>query len=167
MKSEWKDTFQRWAKPPGETERLKCERAVKAIRDAIADAEVFESRNVSVFPQGSYRNRTNVRADSDVDICIFCSDTFYYDLPKGFMPRQFGISGPASYTYAQFKDDVGTALTEFFGLMLLPLARRRSTFTRILTELMPTQLHALRADFIGQMENSSLELHSCPTVAGE
>jgi len=111
---DWEDTFSTWAKPPGKTEQDRCENAEKAIKNAIAASEKMKNRNVKVFTQGSYRNNTNVRKDSDVDICILCYDTFFYDLPEEYSRENFDII-PATYNYPEFKNDVGEALNSYFG----------------------------------------------------
>lgn len=112
---DWEASFESWGKPPGETERDKCENAERAIRKAIAASNVLSTRSVDVFAQGSYRNRTNVRKDSDVDICILCRDVFFFDLPDGITREQFGFTSPGNYSYEQFKNDVGSALVSYFG----------------------------------------------------
>ena len=61
--------FSAWSKPPGKTEQERCDRAVRAIKDSVAADATLAAKNVRTFPQGSYRNRTNVRQDSDVDVC--------------------------------------------------------------------------------------------------
>ncbi len=109
------DTFQSWGKPPSTSEREKCDNAVRAVRKAIEGSRALEGRNITVFAQGSYRNRTNVGAASDVDVCVLCSDSIFFDLPSGKTPANFGISTPAAYSYSQFKNDVGSALTSYFG----------------------------------------------------
>src|SRR2546428_296197 len=111
----WEDKLQSWGKPPGETEQAKCDNAERAVRKAIEASAALKGRNITVFPQGSYRNRTNVRADSDVDVCVLCSDSMFFDLPDGKTPADFGISVPAAYPYGQFKNDVDTALKSYFG----------------------------------------------------
>lgn len=40
---------------------------------------------------------------------------FFFDLPEGYTREQFGLNTPASYHYAQFKDDVEEALVSYFG----------------------------------------------------
>lgn len=110
----WEDTFRRWGKAPGTTEQTKCENAETAIRKAIAADFTLSNKSVTVFAQGSYRNRTNVRQDSDVDICVFCTDTFFYDLPEGMTRTEAGIV-VASYHYPEYKNDVEHALVDFFG----------------------------------------------------
>ncbi len=69
--SDWEDVFRGWAKPPGASEREHYENAETAVRNAIAKSEKLDHRNIKLFIQGSYRNNTNVRKDSDVDVKIF------------------------------------------------------------------------------------------------
>ena len=114
-KRDWEGTFGKWSKPPGKTEQERCERAKKAIEDAIESDATLEARSVQTFVQGSYRNRTNVRQDSDVDVCVLCDDVFFYDLPEGVTPQQVGIISPATYKFEKYKDDVERALTNKFG----------------------------------------------------
>jgi hypothetical protein len=109
------DSLQFWATAPSDTEIAKCDNAVAAVRKAIDAHPPLANRNVRVFAQGSYCNRTNVREDSDVDVCVLCSDTFFYELPAGTLPQQFNLSVPAAYRYAQFKNDVGDALKSYFA----------------------------------------------------
>lgn len=116
MSRDWESTFGSWAKAPSTTELTKCQHAETAIREAVKKDETLGQHDIIVFPQGSYRNRTNVRADSDVDICILCHGTFFYGLPDGMAAHQFGIE-PSSYPYATFKNDVDHALREHFGML--------------------------------------------------
>jgi hypothetical protein len=111
----WEDTFQSWGKPPSNSEQEKCDNAVRGVRKAIEGSRALEGRTISVFAQGSYRNRTNVGAVSDVDVCVLCNDSIFFDLPAGQAPADFGITTPAAYPYDQFKNEVGAALTSYFG----------------------------------------------------
>ncbi len=80
---DWEAQFREWAKPPGKTEQDRCDNAVSAIRNAIRASEKLRSRGVSIFAQGSYRNNTNVRKDSDVDIGVLCKiPSFTTRFPK-------------------------------------------------------------------------------------
>lgn len=115
MAGNWESTFSNWAKPPGKTEQDKSDNSERAIRTAISSSVALSSRSVSVFPQGSYRNRTTVRQDSDVDICVMCTESIFYDLPDGMSSGDFGITVPAPYPYSQFKRDVHNALVSHFG----------------------------------------------------
>ena len=79
MSRDWETQFRQWASPPGKTEQDRCDNAVSAIRNAIKASEKLKTRSISVIAQGSYRNNTNVRKDSDVDIGIVCSDSLLND----------------------------------------------------------------------------------------
>ena len=67
---DWEAHFSEWAKPPLKTEQTRCENAITAVRNAVAGSADLKGRSTKVFAQGSYRNRVNVRDDSDVDIGV-------------------------------------------------------------------------------------------------
>ncbi len=106
--------FQSWASAPGRTEQDKCDNAVSAVSKALDADATLNPRSIRVFAQGSYCNRTNVRQDSDVDVCVRCLDTIFYDLPPGMAPADFGLTVPTTYPYSQYKNEVGAALTSYF-----------------------------------------------------
>lgn len=116
MARDWAATFDSWSKPVSNTENEKCERAERMIRDAIAQSDTLKHRSIRVFTQGSYRNDTNVRQDSDVDIAVCCTDIFVPDfsLAKSLSSDSLGLED-AKYTLEKFKDDVGVALVNYFG----------------------------------------------------
>jgi predicted nucleotidyltransferase len=114
MSRDWEAQFREWAKPLGKTEQDRCDNAVSAIRNAIEASDKLRARNVSVFAHGSYRNNTNVRKDSDVDIGILCTDTWLNDFPPGMNRDDFGLS-PATYPYEQYKNEVEEAFVDYFG----------------------------------------------------
>ena len=96
------DMLQRYAQPLGDTEKEKCKRAIREIRDALCkigyvyekdDIELLESdtfaystriknsissESIHIFIQGSYANNTCVRNESDVDIAIVRDDLYDY-----------------------------------------------------------------------------------------
>lgn len=114
MASSFEEKLRDWAKPPSKTEQQKCENAESSIRNAISASDRLKNRSIKIFAQGSYRNNTNVRQDSDVDIGVLCQDVFFYDLPAGKSPDDFGIVA-ASYAFQEFKNDVENALRAYFG----------------------------------------------------
>lgn len=115
MGADWEGQFTVWAKPPGKTESDKCENAISVVRNAVSGSGALKPRNTRVFAHGSYKNRTNVRVESDVDVCGLCSDTFIFDLPDGTSPSDFGIDTPATYGYAEYKNHVQAALIDYLG----------------------------------------------------
>lgn len=116
MSIDWESTFRNWSKPSSDTEKEKCENTERMIHDAIHQSQVLNTRNIKVFAQGSYRNNTNVKQASDVDICVVCYDTFYYDFSfaDGFDQNDVGIIS-ATYNYDEYKYDVANALISKFG----------------------------------------------------
>jgi hypothetical protein len=116
MGVDWEETFRRWKNPSSDTEASKMENAGSMIRDAIRECHVLAKRTIEIFPQGSYRNNTNVRQDSDVDICVRCMDTCGNDFSQvpGLTMEGVGMI-PATYLYPQFKNEVEAALVAKFG----------------------------------------------------
>jgi len=114
MKRDWEAQFRQWAKPPSQTEQDRCDNAESAIHNAIEASEKLQAHNVSVFTQGSYKNNTNVRRDSDVDIGIRCGSTFLNDYPEGTTSETFDFFS-SDYQYEQFKNEVEEALVIYFG----------------------------------------------------
>lgn len=114
MPGDWETRFREWAKPPGPTEKARCENAASAIRNAIKASETLRDRSVSVFAHGSYRNNTNVRKDSDVDIGVLCDDVFLNQFLEGTTAEMFGFYD-SDYSYEQYKDEVEEALVDYFG----------------------------------------------------
>ncbi|MEJ0090710.1 MAG: nucleotidyltransferase [Limisphaerales bacterium] len=108
------DTFTFWSQGPGKTEADKCENAENAVRKAILANEELSKLDVSIFATGSYRARTNVRQDSDVDISVRYNTAFFPDYPEGKSGKDFG-HGDSKLTYADFKNKVERALKSYFG----------------------------------------------------
>lgn len=117
MSRDWEDTFRRWKEPSSDTEEQKCKNAEDMIRSAIMDDDVLSEHKIQVFAQGSYRNNTNVRHESDVDICIKLTDVFFTDfsMANGLTKERVGLSD-SDYSYAQYKNEVESALINKFGV---------------------------------------------------
>jgi hypothetical protein len=115
LNPDWERTFESWGQAPSQAEQEKCENAERAVRKAIAASTTLAQRSIEVFAQGSYANRTNVRQDSDVDICVLCRDVFFFRIPDGATREQYGLTNPGTYAYGQFKNEVETALVNYFG----------------------------------------------------
>ena len=111
---DWESTFSFWAEPPSETEQQRSDNAIRAIRNAIDSSSTLKLRNIKVFTQGSYRNRVNVRQDSDVDVGVMAYDYFLFQYPEGKTDADFG-NITADYSFSQFKSDLEEALVAHFG----------------------------------------------------
>jgi len=73
------DTLAAWTGPSSTTEQDKQDRTERMIREAIDGHEPFSDCHLTVFAKGSYANNTNVRADSDVDIAVQCTECVYWE----------------------------------------------------------------------------------------
>ena len=114
MSAYWEGRFTSWAQSPGQTEADRIENAITAVKKALA-ADRKLAALTKVFVQGSYRNRVNVRQDSDVDIgVLYTGNVFFTHYPAGKLDADFGNSS-ADYSYAEYKNDLEAALVNHFG----------------------------------------------------
>ena len=114
MTRDWEGIFSAWAQPPAQTEEQRSENAIRGIRNAISHSSKLKQRRLKVFTQGSYRNRVNVRNDSDVDIGVMLYEYFLWQVPEGKTPADYNIR-LGDYSFSQFKDDLEDALVAHFG----------------------------------------------------
>jgi hypothetical protein len=77
------------------------------VRQLIADG------SAEIYLQGSYKNDTNIRGDSDVDIVAELNATFYSNLTE--QEKQYLRLDPAVYTLARFRAEVLQALQNYLG----------------------------------------------------
>jgi hypothetical protein len=66
-----------------------------------------------VYLQGSYKNDTNIRGDSDVDVVAQLNSTFYSNLSED-QKRTLGLT-PATYHLSDFRADVLKILKNYYG----------------------------------------------------
>lgn len=117
MSRDWESTFTSWAQGPSKTEEERIKNVERQIREAIYASDKLKIREISVFVQGSYRNRVNVRQDSDVDIGVVCFDTFFPDYNDKNIMSVVSKKFPAStYSYQTFKQELYECLVVKFGL---------------------------------------------------
>lgn len=72
-------TLTNWTSRSSDHEEEKCERASRMIRQALARHSGMEARPYRIIAQGSYQNNTNVRHESDVDLCVVFTDVYQTD----------------------------------------------------------------------------------------
>lgn len=116
MTRDWHSIFAAWSKPPSETEEAKASSAARMIKEAIRKSPALAGKNFEVYATGSYRNNTNTRADSDIDVAIVLTDACWSDLPSdGSLTREMLGLTTATYGLTEFRDEVGRALVAKFG----------------------------------------------------
>ncbi|MGE3262644.1 MAG: hypothetical protein AB7K68_12760 [Bacteriovoracia bacterium] len=84
------------------------------VKKAIEADAKLSAMDITVYAKGSYANRTNIPADSDVDVAVQHNGIFFNDYPGSGSHSDFGFE-PATYTYDQFKADVARAIVTYFG----------------------------------------------------
>lgn len=101
-------------------------RAASAIRRAIDASAKLGTHDIEVLATGSYKNRTHIKTESDVDVAVIYKDVFRSvwtqvderaatdDTVRRALMREADVS-EADYHYAEYKDDVELALVERFG----------------------------------------------------
>lgn len=110
----WEESFKSWGKGPGSSENEKMENTETAIRKAITAHAELSSMDISIIPQGSYKSRTNVRQNSDVDICVRLNSTFFPRYPAGKTQKDY-YHKDSEISFSRFKTLVHLALGDYFG----------------------------------------------------
>jgi len=108
------EQFLRWSRAPSETEETKCQSTFQRIKKAL---ESKFGSNISIFLQGSYKNRTNVKLDSDVDIVALYKPVYFPDV--SFLSDEdkkifWSNFTPSQYTFSQYKNAVQEVLENEF-----------------------------------------------------
>jgi hypothetical protein len=93
-----------WQRPASETEEAKIEATKHRIARAVERSQDLTNRSWRVIKQGSYHNNTNVRLDSDVDLCVCLTDAFFVDGPAHDRPAfaELGYE-PLPFTFADYR----------------------------------------------------------------
>jgi hypothetical protein len=116
-----------WTAPAFNNEDARRRYTEGLIREAIAADEFLSSLPIEVYAKGSYKNNTNVRRDSDVDIAVEYTGVVFFGYwqsateenvwaERGIRP----YSGPLRNAYGafdidRFKDAIDSALAKAFG----------------------------------------------------
>jgi hypothetical protein len=86
------------------------------VREALGSHAALKGREFDVVVVGSYRNNTNVKSASDVDLAAVLRSAIYNDFPAdGSVTRESVGLGTATYELPQFRADVSRALRDRFG----------------------------------------------------
>lgn len=107
-------TFDNWSKPASENEEQRISNAISMIKDAIHSSNELANKNIDIFIQGSYANNTNVRANSDIDVCIMLKDTFSSKYPDGLTREDYGFT-VSNYEFSVYRKEVIKSLANKFG----------------------------------------------------
>jgi hypothetical protein len=116
MARDWDQLFSNWVAGFSDTTEAKADNALRMIREAVSASAQLASKNVVVYPTGSYHHNTNTKLESDVDVAVVLKDCWYSAYPPSGQPQAEALGyGTAAYGLAAFRDDVGAALVKKFG----------------------------------------------------
>jgi len=91
----------------------------ETIKRVLASPDApYASRNFDIFLQGSYGNNTNIYAESDVDVVIALTSTYYSDLNwlNDDQKQAYNKNrSPAQYGITEFRDEVLQWLKTNYG----------------------------------------------------
>jgi len=107
-------TLSAWTSPLSQTEEQRAENTVRMIKDAVTAYDKLSDCTMRIFVQGSYANNTNVRQNSDVDLCVMLTSTFFCNYVEGKTDADYGYTS-GSITYLDYKSYIIEALKCKFG----------------------------------------------------
>ncbi len=105
-----------WSHQGSITQSSNTYNSIKNVLEASTTP--YANKNFKVFLQGSYGNATNIYAESDVDIVICLDHCFHSDLTHLTEDERAAHKSAfrdATYTHADFKQDVLSTLTQQYG----------------------------------------------------
>jgi hypothetical protein len=85
----------------------------ESIRYALNRNDWPQDVKYDIYLQGSYKNDTNIRGDSDVDVVVELTSAFYSNLTEE-EKRTLNLT-PANYSCSDFTHDVLERLTAYYG----------------------------------------------------
>ncbi|MFA5792200.1 MAG: nucleotidyltransferase [Candidatus Paceibacterota bacterium] len=161
----YEEQLSRWAKAPSETEEGKCQVVVERVTNAI-NAEF--GNKVRIFLQGSYKNRTNVRLDSDVDIVVcyqdvyFHSDAFISDEEKKTFQT---LRTPSDYHFSVFRSKIESILINEFSSNELEIKEKcikiKGNTYRVNADVVPAFVHRrLRTGYPNDSHTEGIEFRT-------
>lgn len=107
------ETLSSWTGPSSPTEQEKQERTERMVCDAINEHAPFSGCELKVYAKGSYANNTNVKAESDVDVAVQCTEAVYWEEAEpGLRPSMPKYSG--SWSPEKLRAELVLALAKKF-----------------------------------------------------
>lgn len=140
--------LQTWAQLPSSTA---AEATHTSIRTLLEGSPRLRRYTFDTFLQGSYRNYTNIRANSDVDIVVRLTSVFepdYSSLPWEERLRKELQASKASYGLSTFRADVLHVLREQYGYSAVTDGDKclkvigTSSGSRLPADVLPAMLHS-------------------------
>lgn len=125
------------------------------IKTALEKSPRLAGKTFEVYLQGSYRNATNIRADSDVDVVVELTSTFNsntFNLSSVEKASYDARYADATYGWSDFRRDVISALQAAFGWSAVDTTGNKSIKLaaapgRLNADVVPALEHRLYTSF--------------------
>lgn len=116
-----------WTKRAFDNEDERRKFTERAICDAINADTKMTNLPINVYGKGSFKNNTNVRKDSDVDVAVEYTGVVYPEYAEGVSAERLGLEpyDESVYPTASYKDDLERVLKKAFGAAV---TRRNKVF---------------------------------------
>lgn len=117
------ETLKTWTSSLSQTEEQRVENTVSMIKNAVTKYDKLSDCTMEIFAQGSYANNTNVRQNSDIDICVMLTSTFFCNYVDGKTDKDYGYT-EGSITYSDYKSYIIEALKAKFGASVIVVGNK-------------------------------------------
>ena len=114
MPAQTEQTLDNWRKPASENEEQKISNAISMIKGAVKAHSILKDKDIEFIIQGSYGNNTNVKLDSDIDVCVMLKDTFYSEYREGATRDNYGFTDGTN-SFDDYRSWLIKAMVDKFG----------------------------------------------------
>lgn len=129
--------------------------AIAASSSPLIQKGLTEGQDFEIYLQGSYKNTTNIRGDSDVDIVVQLNQVFYSDISALTLHerQQYAAAfSDATYGWSSFRIDVLSALQNYCGWANIDNTGNKSiklkqTSGRLAADIVPCMQHRKYTSF--------------------
>lgn len=109
------DQLSNWTKPAFGNEEQLATDTEAAIRHAIQQHPTLANLDIRVLPKGSFKNNTNVRRDSDIDIAVVNQSHIMLEYTEGATMAHANLIPYTGMSREDYKAAVGAAMRNEFG----------------------------------------------------
>lgn len=137
----------------------------QSVQTALrADTSLIKYYDFDVYLQGSYRNTTNIRGDSDVDVVVELNSVFNSNvssLTTDEVSAYHRSYSDASYTFGEFRSEVLASLMAYYGSAAVSEGNKSikvdSGTSRLPSDVVPCLEHRKYNYFMNTSQQSYVE----------
>ena len=135
----------------------------ESIRVALeSEISLIKEKKYRIYLQGSYKNSTNIRGDSDVDVVVELQSAFSPDISllSSVEKANYGLHYPnvADYGWKAFREDVIQSLKKYYGSGMVCSGNKSikviASSGRLSADIIPCLQHRKYTKFIDAKDNA-------------